>query len=103
MICLNALRPGAIFTARPPGQRRKILSFKSHRGQPERPGKHSRGPRRGDMADARHRSSICSRFGYMPQGLGKNLYPDLSVWGTSRFSPACSGGAERNTRAASVN
>ena len=33
----------------------------------------------GDMADARHRTSVCARIAYMPQGLGKNLYPDLSV------------------------
>ena len=33
----------------------------------------------GDMADAAHRDAICSRIAYMPQGLGKNLYPDLSV------------------------
>ncbi len=33
----------------------------------------------GDMADARHRDAVCSRIAYMPQGLGKNLYPDLSV------------------------
>src|SRR5271169_4308232 len=33
----------------------------------------------GDMADARHRATVCSRIAYMPQGLGKNLYPDLSV------------------------
>jgi len=33
----------------------------------------------GDMADARHRASVCPRIAYMPQGLGKNLYPDLSV------------------------
>ena len=33
----------------------------------------------GDMADAAHRDVICSRIAYMPQGLGKNLYPDLSV------------------------
>ena len=33
----------------------------------------------GDMADARHRDAICARIAYMPQGLGKNLYPDLSV------------------------
>jgi ribosome-dependent ATPase len=33
----------------------------------------------GDMADARHRRSICSHIAYMPQGLGKNLYPTLSV------------------------
>ncbi|HUN97952.1 MAG TPA: ribosome-associated ATPase/putative transporter RbbA [Bradyrhizobium sp.] len=33
----------------------------------------------GDMADAAHRATICPRVAYMPQGLGKNLYPDLSV------------------------
>jgi ribosome-dependent ATPase len=33
----------------------------------------------GDMADRVHRDAICSRIAYMPQGLGKNLYPDLSV------------------------
>ena len=33
----------------------------------------------GDMADARHRAAVCRRIAYMPQGLGKNLYPDLSI------------------------
>lgn len=33
----------------------------------------------GDIGDARHRTAICPRIAYMPQGLGKNLYPDLSV------------------------
>ena len=33
----------------------------------------------GDMARAAHRDAVCSRIAYMPQGLGKNLYPDLSV------------------------
>ena len=33
----------------------------------------------GDMADARHRRAACPRIAYMPQGLGKNLYPTLSV------------------------
>src|SRR5208282_692699 len=33
----------------------------------------------GDMADPRHRAQVCSRIAYMPQGLGRNLYPDLSV------------------------
>jgi ribosome-dependent ATPase len=32
-----------------------------------------------DMADPRLRSQICPRIAYMPQGLGKNLYADLSV------------------------
>lgn len=33
----------------------------------------------GDMADAAHRRAACPRFAYMPQGLGRNLYPDLTV------------------------
>jgi len=33
----------------------------------------------GDIADAGHRAAVCPRIAYMPQGLGKNLYPDLSV------------------------
>jgi ribosome-dependent ATPase len=33
----------------------------------------------GDMSDMRHRAAVCSKIAYMPQGLGKNLYPDLSV------------------------
>ena len=33
----------------------------------------------GDMADARHRDEVGSRIAFMPQGLGKNLYHDLSV------------------------
>lgn len=34
----------------------------------------------GDMADAGHRRRACPRIAYMPQGLGKNLYPTLSVF-----------------------
>jgi len=34
----------------------------------------------GDMKSARHRRSACPRIAYMPQGLGKNLYPTLSVF-----------------------
>ena len=33
----------------------------------------------GDMAEAEHRRAVCPRIAYMPQGLGKNLYADLSV------------------------
>ena len=33
----------------------------------------------GDIADVRHRRSACPRIAYMPQGLGKNLYFELSV------------------------
>ncbi|MBI5132749.1 MAG: ribosome-associated ATPase/putative transporter RbbA [Rhodopseudomonas palustris] len=34
----------------------------------------------GDIADADHRRDSCPRIAYMPQGLGKNLYPTLSVF-----------------------
>ena len=34
----------------------------------------------GDMASARFRTRVCPRIAYMPQGLGKNLYPTLSVF-----------------------
>lgn len=34
----------------------------------------------GDMADTSQRDSACPRIAYMPQGLGKNLYFDLSVF-----------------------
>jgi ribosome-dependent ATPase len=33
----------------------------------------------GDMAERQHRQRVCPRIAYMPQGLGKNLYPTLSV------------------------
>ncbi|MCR9071157.1 MAG: ribosome-associated ATPase/putative transporter RbbA [Alphaproteobacteria bacterium] len=33
----------------------------------------------GDMAHGAHRHSVCGRVAYMPQGLGRNLYPTLSV------------------------
>jgi ribosome-dependent ATPase len=32
-----------------------------------------------DIASKAHRDQICPRIAYMPQGLGKNLYPTLSV------------------------
>jgi ribosome-dependent ATPase len=32
-----------------------------------------------DISSAAARTMICPRIAYMPQGLGKNLYPDLSV------------------------
>jgi len=33
----------------------------------------------GDIADAAFRNSVAARIAYLPQGLGKNLYPTLSV------------------------
>jgi len=39
----------------------------------------------GDMADKRHLRAVCPRVAYMPQGLGKNLYPTLSVFENIEF------------------
>ncbi len=39
----------------------------------------------GDMRSARHRNQICPTIAYMPQGLGKNLYPPLSVEDNLQF------------------
>ncbi len=33
----------------------------------------------GDFTKAAHRTAVCARIAYMPQGLGRNLYPDLTV------------------------
>ncbi len=33
----------------------------------------------GDMRDKQHRNRVCPAIAYMPQGLGKNLYPSLTV------------------------
>ena len=34
----------------------------------------------GNMRSSRHRTKVCPRIAYMPQGLGKNLYMTLSVF-----------------------
>jgi ribosome-dependent ATPase len=39
----------------------------------------------GDMRSARHRDRTCPAVAYMPQGLGKNLYPTLSVFENADF------------------
>jgi len=33
----------------------------------------------GDLSDGAYRAALCPRVAFMPQGLGRNLYPDLSV------------------------
>jgi ribosome-dependent ATPase len=39
----------------------------------------------GDMRDIRHRRAVGPRIAYMPQGLGKNLYLELSVYDNVDF------------------
>ena len=39
----------------------------------------------GDMRAVRHRNLVCPSIAYMPQGLGKNLYPALSVEDNLQF------------------
>ena len=39
----------------------------------------------GDMRSGRHRRRVCPAIAYMPQGLGKNLYPTLSIEDNLQF------------------
>ncbi|WP_313087337.1 ribosome-associated ATPase/putative transporter RbbA [Pseudomonas sp.] len=39
----------------------------------------------GDIGDPAHRRRVCPRIAYMPQGLGKNLYPTLTVFENLEF------------------
>jgi ribosome-dependent ATPase len=57
----------------------------------------------GDMADARHRRDVCPRVAYMPQGLGKNLYPTLTVFENVDSSRACSAMPGPSASGASAN
>ena len=52
----------------------------------------------GDMARAGHRRRVCPRIAYMPQGLGKNLYPTLSVEENLQFFARLFGHGARERR-----
>lgn len=54
----------------------------------------------GDMRSTSHRTAVCPRIAYMPQGLGKNLYPTLSVEENLQFFARLFGhdAAERRAR-----
>jgi ribosome-dependent ATPase len=54
----------------------------------------------GDIANMRHRSAVCPAIAYMPQGLGKNLYFELSVFENIDFFARLFGlsGKERRSR-----
>lgn len=58
----------------------------------------------GDMRDPRHRSLSHRRIAYMPQGLGRNLYPTLSVFENLDFFGRLfgQGEAEREARIAEL-
>jgi ribosome-dependent ATPase len=58
----------------------------------------------GDMADSNHRHRTYPRIAYMPQGLGRNLYPTLSVFENVEFFGRLFGQAraERNRRIADL-
>ncbi|QXC49002.1 ribosome-associated ATPase/putative transporter RbbA [Agrobacterium salinitolerans] len=53
----------------------------------------------GDMSDPRHREDTCPRIAYMPQGLGKNLYPTLSVFENIDFFGRLFGQGSRERQA----
>jgi len=54
----------------------------------------------GDMRERSHREAVCPRIAYMPQGLGRNLYPTLSVEENLQFFGRLfgQGAAERRDR-----
>ena len=52
----------------------------------------------GSMAERRHRDQVCPLIAYMPQGLGKNLYPTLSVEENLQFFARLFGHGEAERR-----
>jgi ribosome-dependent ATPase len=57
-----------------------------------------------NIADVRHRRATCPRIAYMPQGLGKNLYAELSVFENLDFFGQlfAQSAAERRARIAAL-
>jgi ribosome-dependent ATPase len=55
-----------------------------------------------NISKVRTRAALCARIAYMPQGLGKNLYPTLSVQeNIDFFWDDCSGSRRTSARRAS--
>ena len=92
--------PGRAHRAR---RRRQIVAPRHHCRRPANPvwKSHVLG---GDISDRGHRADVCPRIAYMPQGLGKNLYPDLSIRENIEFFARLFGqsGAERADRIADL-
>lgn len=55
----------------------------------------------GDIGSRRHRRAVCPRIAYMPQGLGKNLYMDLTILENLNFFGRLFG-QSRNERKARI-
>ena len=53
----------------------------------------------GDIRSNKHRKIICSDVAYMPQGLGKNLYPTLTVEENLQFFAKLFGHSRKQRRA----
>lgn len=52
----------------------------------------------GDMSSRKHRDTVAPRIAYMPQGLGRNLYPTLSVAENIDFFGRLYGQSDRERR-----
>ncbi|HXV31685.1 MAG TPA: ribosome-associated ATPase/putative transporter RbbA [Sinorhizobium sp.] len=52
----------------------------------------------GSMSSASHRRSVCTKIAYMPQGLGKNLYQEISVAENLNFFGILFGLGERERK-----
>ena len=52
----------------------------------------------GDIREASHREHVCLRIAYMPQGLGRNLYPSLSIEENLQFFARLFGHSESERR-----
>ena len=57
----------------------------------------------GNIDDGRYRTAVSSRIAYLPQGLGRNLYPTLSIFeNAGLLRPACSANRARSANGGST-
>ena len=87
-----------------PGRRRQVQPAGADRRRPRDPGRAGRGARRRHGRRRGIAGAVCPRIAYMPQGLGKNLYPTLSVFENVDFFGRLfgHGRAERERRIAEL-